>query len=796
MNFSSFSIFSVGALEFERLKTLLSRYVSTEDARAAILEIAPSIDLAALESEHELTAEAMAYLRVHRIPFREIEFLAGAMEKLLVDGTALEIPEIEAVQTFLAHIEGLRTRWKEDADAFPRLFQCGARLPDLRELSRQLGRAVQNGEIDERYSPELGRIRRALESTRRTVTSKLESMLRNPDYSSQLQDQLVTVRNGRFVIPVRSDQKRGVDGIVHGTSSSGATVFMEPLVVLELNNDLVRLQEQEMREIARILAELSALIQGSSPQISVARTISCDLEVTFGKARFGREFDCSRPAFSAGGLLSLTKARHPLLEDNLRAQGQAIAPVSLDLDRTRRILVISGPNAGGKTVVLKTVGLLAMMAQSGIPIPADEATIPVFDQILADIGDQQSITNHLSTFSAHVLTVKSMLESATPQSLILMDEIGSSTEPGEGAALARAVLEKFRSIGVLAIATTHYNRLKIYAETTSGVTNAAMEFNEATLEPTYRLLHGHAGASSGLKIAERLQMPLSVLRDAATFLESGEIDAARYVEELRRRISDLEGEKTQLEAERREFEALKQRELGQLLDQQKSEIARVERRLEDIAKELSERGAKELQSIQDESLKKKFQRKIETVKSHATAQIREEKLKVAVARGSSPAIPNSPAPAPLNIPVQVGATVRVMSMGMTGSVVTLVGSEAEVMIGNIRMRRPVEDLEVVERPAIKLPAGVQLSVSSKEMVSTEINLLGCRVEEAVERVDKFLDEASLAQLTQVRIVHGTGTGALRNAILALLRDHPQVEKFESPEQSAGGRGVTIAVLRD
>src|SRR5712671_619701 len=442
--------FSLSALEFERLKNLLSRYLSTSDAREAIQEIAPSTELAGLESEHALTAEAMAYLRVHRIPFNQIDFFPEAMDKLKVAGTALEIPEIEAVQSFLTHIEGLRTRWKDEGEAFPLLSQKAARFSDLRELNRRLGRAIQNGEVDERYSPELARIRRALENTRRTVTSKLESMLRNPDYSAQLQDQLVTIRNGRFVIPVRAELKRGVDGIVHGSSSSGATVFMEPLVVLEWNNDLVRLQEEELREIARILAELSALIQESSPQLSGARVLSCELEITFGKARFGREFDCTRPVFSTGGLLSLVKARHPLLEDNLRSQNRAISAVSLGLDRTRRILVISGPNAGGKTVVLKTVGLLAMMAQSGIPVPAEEAIVPLFDQILADIGDQQSITNHLSTFSAHVLALKSMIESATPQSLILMDEIGSSTEPGEGAALARAVLERFRRIGVLA----------------------------------------------------------------------------------------------------------------------------------------------------------------------------------------------------------------------------------------------------------------------------------------------------------------------------------------------------------
>jgi len=785
--------FSFSALEFERLKNLLARYVSSEDARSAIADIAPATEITELESEHELTAEAMTYLRVNRVPFREIQFLAEAMEKLEVAGTALEIPEIEAVQSFLIHIEGLRTRWKDEAAAYPRLSQRATGFPDLRELSRQLGRGIQNGEVDERYSPELGRIRRALESVRRTVTSKLESMLRNPDYSAQLQDQLVTVRNGRFVLPVRSEQRRGLDGIVHGTSSSGATVFMEPLVVLELNNDLVRLQEQEMREIARILAELSALIQASMPQLSAARSLSCELEVTFAKARFGREFDCSRPAFSNGGLLSLVKARHPLLEDNLRNMNRKIFPVSLDLDRTRRILVISGPNAGGKTVVLKTVGLLAMMAQSGIPVPAEEAIVPVFDQILADIGDQQSIANHLSTFSAHVLAVRSMIESATPSSLILMDEIGSSTEPGEGAALARAVLERFRDMGVLAIATTHYNRLKMYAESTPGVANAAMEFNEATLEPTYRLLHGLAGASSGLKIAERLGMPESVLRDATAFLETGEIEAAHYADELRRRIADLEDEKAGLEAERREFEVWRQRELVQLKDQQKVEIARMERRLEEIAKELMERALRELQSVQDEAIRKKFQRKLEAVKAHASAEIREEKAKAYTA----PAVPVVAKTVPvLNLPVQVGATVRIRSLGVTGSVVTLGSSDAEVMVGNIRMRRPLEDLEAIEKAGVRLPAGVHLSVTTKELQSNEINLLGCKVDEAVERVDKFLDEASLAQLAQVRIVHGTGSGALRNAIIAMLRDHPQVERFESPQQSEGGRGVTIAVLRD
>src|SRR5215475_12028330 len=438
--------FSLEALEYHRLKDLLGRYLSTDAARHALAVLEPVLDAEKLADEHAVTFEAMQYLREHRVPFNDITLLSQAIEKLTVAGSVLDISEIEAIQAFLAHTEGLRVRWRDDREEFPKLAQAAHRFPDLRDLAKHLGRAIQNGEIDENYSPELRRIRRAIAATRSRLTEKLESILRSPAYSSQLQEQFVTIRNGRFVIPVRTEQKRTVDGIIHGTSSSGATVFMEPLAVLEMNNELVRLQDEELAEISRILTELTDLIQSSIQPIESARLLSAYLELVFAKARFGRDFDCVRPEFSRGSLLSLIKARHPILEDNLRRENSAMIPISLDMDANRRILVISGPNAGGKTVVLKTVGLLALMAQSGIPVPAEEATLPIFDRVLADIGDQQSITNHLSTFSAHVLALKSMMESAGPRSLILMDEIGSSTEPGEGAALARAVLERFRSI--------------------------------------------------------------------------------------------------------------------------------------------------------------------------------------------------------------------------------------------------------------------------------------------------------------------------------------------------------------
>src|SRR5215475_1887250 len=784
--------FSLEALEYQRLKDLIGRYLSTDAARRALAVLEPIVDAEKLADEHAVTYEAMEYLRQHRVPFNDIALLPQAIEKLTVAGSVLDISEIEAIQSFLAHTEGLRVRWRDDREEFPKLAQTAHRFPDLRDLSKHLGRAIQNGEIDENYSPELRRIRRAIAAARLRLTDKLDSILRSPAYSSQLQEQLVTIRNGRFVIPVRAELKRSVEGIIHGSSSSGATVFMEPLAVVEMNNDLVRLQDEEQAEIARILAELTDLIQASTGPIASAQALSAYLELVFAKARFGREFDCVRPVFSVGSLLSLIKARHPLLDDNLRREHSAMTPVSLDLDADRRILVISGPNAGGKTIVVKTTGLLALMAQSGIPVPAEEATLPIFDRILADIGDQQSITNHLSTFSAHVLAIKSMLESATRRSLILLDEIGSGTEPGEGAALARAVLDRFRELGAFTIATTHYNRLKLYAETTAGVANAAMEFNEITLQPTYRLIHGLSGASSGIKIAERLQLPRKVLAAAVSFLDTADLEAAHYVEELRLRIADLEQEKSRLEKERREFDEWKKKELDQLTEQHKQEIARVEKKLERIVQEMADRAARDLEYVKDESAKKVFQKKLANAKAQAAREIGREKERI------EPVL-SVPSTAPLpqhSRSVGEGTLVRISSLGVTGKITEVKGDEAEVLMGNIKLRRPLSDLQVVETQPIKLPENVRVNISTKQLEKNEINVVGRKVDEAVELADKFLDDAFLAQVTTIRIVHGMGTGALRQAISELLGHHPHVSHFESAPHSEGGRGVTIVTLRD
>jgi DNA mismatch repair protein MutS2 len=384
-----------------------------------------------------------------------------------------------------------------------------------------------------------------------------------------------------------------------------------------------------------------------------------------------------------------------------------------------------------------------------------------------------------------------MLESATAQSLILLDEIGGSTEPGEGAALARAVLEQFRQTGALTIATTHYNRLKLYAETTEGVANAAMEFNEITLEPTYRLIHGLSGASSGLKIAERLQLPRDVLARAVTFLDSTDMEAAHYIEELRRRIADLEHEKERIEQERQEFNVWKQKELDQLTRQHKQEIDRFEKKLERIVQDMSERAQRDLESVRDDSVRK-YQKKLANAKADAERELGRERHKIETHADPEAAMPTQPRQSPQ---LTEGQVVRVLSLAVTGKVAAVRDGEAEVIVGNMKLRRPVGDLEVMANTVLNLPAGVRVNISNKQLDSNEINLVGLKVDEAVEITDKFLDEAFLAQMNTVRIIHGMGTGALRQAISELLANHPHVSSFEAAPQSAGGRGVTVVTLR-
>ena len=785
--------FSLESLEFPRLKELLARYVGSDMGRGRLDQLRPTNDLANLERLHALNREAMRYLRENRVGFADIPLLGALLPRLGLAGITLEIFEVEAVRDFLGEVTEFRTRWSDDVAEYPLLAEKTRRFPNFKALASLLHRAVGGGEINEDYSPDLKNIRRETERVRHRLNRKLESMVKDPQHADHLQDKLVTIRNGRYVIPVRVGQRRAVDGIVHGSSSSGATVFMEPLDTLEMNNELVRLLDREEREIRRILGELTDRIRNSADELNVAAGLWADLEVLFGIARFGRDFDCAAPIFSDGEM-ALTRACHPLLLDQLRRSpgaGEKMVPLELTLDANDRILVISGPNAGGKTIVLKTVGLFTLMAQSGIPVPAERAVLPLCDHVLADIGDRQSIANQLSTFSAHILSISKMVTLASARSLILMDEIGSSTEPAEGAALAVAVLDHFRNVGSRTVATTHYNRLKMYAETTSGVRNAAMEFNEETLEPTYRLIHGLAGQSSGLKIAERLKLPGALIAVARDALDRTELDAARYVEELKARVANLENEKDELEAEKATFERWKRDTSHRIEDERKKELARVEKQLDAIVGKIRIGASDELKALGAMAVNR-FDKKLKRARVDAGAALRRE-----ASKSRNPVEPTAPAGPDLGPQsVKAGFRVRVQSLGVEGTVSNVSEREVEVVVGNMKVRRPFNDIAIVDSGAISLPRNVSFDFKSKDLDSNEIKLIGLDADEARDKLDKFLDDAFLARLAMVRVIHGHGMGVLRRTVREVLESSPHIDRFEAAPPNQGGTGATLAYLKD
>jgi DNA mismatch repair protein MutS2 len=513
-------------LEFNALREIVSRFTTCAPGRRATQALAPRQDVAALDAEFALVREAVAYLRAgSELGFGSLADPEPWLAHLAIPAFVLSSAELLDVASLAETVLAVRQTFKGEATKFPRLAERATALADLRHLSTAIRRAVlPNGEISDDASPHLKRIRVGISQAREKIHKSLEGILRARGEPAG--EDYITLRNDRFVIPVRAADRRAVPGVIHGASATGQTVFVEPLEAIELNNRLVQLAEDETAEIARILEELTERVRPERGPLAAAAAAIAHLDSIFGRARFAREFDCVMPEFSAGNSLRLDAARNPVLENTLRPQGRKTVPLTLALGGDEpetsgpagTVMVISGPNTGGKTVALKTVGLAALSAQSGIPVAAERAAVPVFDRVLADIGDEQSITADLSTFSAHMLNLKSMLATATSRSLILVDEMGTGTAPEEGAALAVAMLEEFRALRALTFATTHHDRLKAYASTTPGIVNAAMEFDEENLRPTYRLLVGVPGTSSGIEIARRLGLPARVVDHARASL--------------------------------------------------------------------------------------------------------------------------------------------------------------------------------------------------------------------------------------------------------------------------------------
>jgi DNA mismatch repair protein MutS2 len=799
------------ALEFDKLREIVRGRTTCALGRRAVEALAPQHDRATLDAAFAHIREAIEYLRGgSELGFGSLADPADWLARLESPAAVLAPQELLDAASLLETAAELKATFKGEAAKFPRhggLAARAASVADLREERKAIRRSIlPNGEIADDASSELKRIRQAIGRTRDKIQQTLKQILRARAAGSEGED-YITIRNDRFVIPVRAAERRQVPGVVHGASGTGQTVFIEPLETIELNNKLVQLAEDEAGEIARILRALTERLQASlGPLRHIVATIA-EIDSVFARARFACEFDCAMPQFSDAMELRLDAVRHPVLEDNLRRQERAIVPVSLALGGEETVLVVSGPNTGGKTVALKTVGLAALAAQSAIPVAAERAVLPMFDQVLVDIGDEQSITADLSTFSAHALNLRAMLEAATHCSLVLVDEMGTGTAPEEGAALAVALLEEFRARRCLTLATTHHDRLKTYASTTPGVLNAAVEFDDVNLRPTYRLLVGVPGTSSGIAIAQRLGMPPRVIERARAELSPEAREAGALIAWLHRSRDELEEIKRQAAAELARLEEERRKLQTEWAERQRKRLAELEKKFAETVKQYERQISALVGDIKDRELRGKIEKQAPRRAANIRAEAREEMNAAAVEHlAESQQDLGIEAQVAAVDPEQIVAGARVHVRGLAQPVVIrqVDGKHAEVQAGPLRMKLPVTDILSIATEGTgkgkiekgKWETGVAVHAQSAgEPVPDEINVIGCTVEEATERVDKFLDQAALAGKPRVRIIHGHGTGALRRGLAEFLNSHALVEKISAEAADRGGTAVTVVTLR-
>jgi DNA mismatch repair protein MutS2 len=795
-------------LEFDKLRELLRLRTTCAPGRRAVNALEPTLERAVLESAFALIREAAEWLRAGReLGFGVLADPQGWLERIEGLGAALEPGEFLDAASLLETAGWLRQRFREEAAKFPLLAARAAALGDFREIHAAIRRCVlPNGEISDDASSALRRIRASIMETRDTIQKNLKQILRARN--AEAGEDYVTLRNDRFVIPVRAENRRTIPGVVHGASATGQTVFMEPFETVESNNQLVQLAEDEAAEILRILRELTEKLQMiRGPLLAAAGTIA-ELDSVFARARFARDFDATMPEFSATNELRLEGARHPVLEDKLRKEDRAIVPMTLALGGEERVLVISGPNTGGKTVALKTTGMAALATQSGIPVAAQRAVLPLFDRVLVDIGDEQSIAADLSTFSAHMLNLKTMLEAATPNSLVLVDEMGTGTAPEEGAALAVALLDEFRAKNCIVLATTHHDRLKTYASTTPGVVNAAVEFDDANLRPTYRLMVGVPGGSSGIAIAKRLGLAAGIIERARSLLTPESREAADLIAYLHRSRDELDRMQKQMTSERHALEEERKKLRTEWVERQQKRIQQLEAQFAEMQKRFDENVARVLEAVKERELRAQLEKTSRRRLQDARGEAREE-LNAAVVQAISESQTDlgvhAASPEAVSADrLHPGAKIRVRGFSKPVIFRRLDGSSVEIEAGPLRMKVALDEITGVEGTAAAAksssPAARPLNVTVTSQrgeagASDEINVIGMTVEEATDRLDKFLDDAALAHKGRVRIIHGHGTGALRKGIGAFLASHPLVEKHSFEAEEHGGKAITIVELQ-
>jgi DNA mismatch repair protein MutS2 len=797
-------------LEFDQFRDLLSAYVNSPLGKERVAALVPSSDRKWIAEQQQLAAETRRFLSAGgRFDFSGLFDASRLLSKAKIPGAALEIAELRDILL----ISDKAAEWREIAARPPEAVLREKAWQGMQALSLQIAdftsvlryfrnKILPDGTLDDRASSELSRIRREVEKQKRQIQDSLRGYLRRLAEGGAVQEELVTIRGERFVIPVKTEQRRRVNGVVHGASSSGQTIFVEPLETIEQNNDLVRLLEEEQMEIRRILQEMTEKIAEQADAMAAATDVMAEVELQFGKARFGLDYDCVRPELTED-YLEVRDARHPLLERNLRPKGGKVVPLSLEMDSAHRQLIISGPNTGGKTVGLKTIGLFALMAQAGVPVPATTARLPVFDAVLADIGDYQSIEQNLSTFSAHVTHIDFTSRTATPHSLVLLDELGSATDPEEGAALAGAIAEHFRRIGAVTIISTHHTSLKVYAANATGVLNAAVGFNEKTLQPTYELQVGVPGASAGINIAQRLGLNTEIIDAARGKLGTQTQDVARFLDKLHAELRQLETDRKAAQQREEEMSGELKRLEAEGAQEQRQKTREFERKLDSLIRDFEYQVREAVNAVQDRAAQQKLSKQAEQRIAKLRREFKEQ-FDAGVVAHKTGADRNDPHARPHEVKhVSEGDTVKLKSLGRTAVVKRKIDDHTlEVEMGAMKMKIPRDDVaEVFPRSGTNPVAaarakGISVFLKSDDLnTPTEINVIGQTVDQATSEVEKFLDRAFLAGMPRIRIVHGSGMGILRKALRQYLQRHPHVATVSEPPQNEGGGGATVVELR-
>jgi len=804
------------ALEWEPLLALVAGFSSSSVGSAAILDLKPSTDETWVRRQHDLTAELRLILEEQlSIPLGGLFDPTQLAAKAQIPGAALEAAEFQSIARLANDVASWQSLVHQPparlAGKLPGLSELSSALTQsLRPLAESIERTIQpDGSLADNASPELHRIRRDQERQQRVIEESLRAALRKLSSDGATQEELITIRGDRFVIPVRSELKRRVSGVVHGVSSSGQTVYVEPLETIEQNNELVRLIEEEQAEIHRIFVALTRQVGGYSQSLVEGARVLALVDSLQARARFARAYDCVAPSI-APDLLRLVSARHPLLDKRLRVTGGHVVPLTLELGSAERQLIISGPNTGGKTVTLKTTALLAMMAQAGLPIPAAAASFPVFTAFLADIGDAQSIEAALSTFSAHITNLDRLAHLADARSLVLLDELGSSTDPEEGSALAVAIASHFLTAGAWSLISTHHTSLKVYAANTPGVLNAAAGVDEYTLAPNYQLRLGVPGASAGIQTAERLGLNASIIAAARQRLGSQQVDIARFLDKLHSEV-------TQLEAER------KNTRLEQYaLNQERARLARegdielrnrtrdLETKLASLLKDFEFQMRETVRAIEDRASQQKLSKEAERRIQRLRREFQESFNQTVVAHRTGADVGDVNAQPHVLRHVAAGDQVLIKSLNKVATVQREVEKDLfEVALGTLKMRVKRDDLSEPQTSAVSAPQkadplaaarrqkNVHVTVTSAntDALRMEINLIGRTVDEATEELEKYLDRAFLAGLPRVRIIHGHGAGILRRGVREFLKGHPHVAGIEEAPQNEGGQGATLVELR-